>query len=209
MNAKQSLLRRFEPAGLLFNLNLSAKVWFGMFLFMSLALMVSLIASLFPRKASTESVIVVGANGEIYQGGYQHWTAVTNLHIRTAELATQALLLRSPAGFDIPGQLDLLYLPEAAARAREQCDGEAADRLARELRQKPEIFDLRYLRLSNERIRVTVRGEVVQAGFFSGQPIVHAIPFQLDLELIRNPNLALSGLAPFVVRHFIYETPQR
>ena len=42
-----------------------------------------------------------------------------------------------------------------------------------------------------------------------GQALVNAIPFQLDLELVPNSNLALQAAFPLVVHRFRYETHPR
>ncbi len=205
MNLELPFQRRVEPARLLFDLNLAAKIWFGLFLLVTLALLVSLCASLRPRAAQIQGVFVVGGDGWPYWARRMDWGAVTNLHVRMAEEATLAFLLRNPAGFDAPERVELLFLPEAASQARAQCEREAPERQARELHQKPEGLSLRYLRLSNDRIRVSVRGQLIHSGLFRGQPVADAVPFQLDLELIPNPNLALNGFIPLVVRSFHYE----
>ena len=58
--------RRVEPARLLFALNLAAKVWFGLFLLVTLALLVSLFVSLRPRAAELKGAFVIGGDGWPY-----------------------------------------------------------------------------------------------------------------------------------------------
>lgn len=199
------LFKRVEPARLLFDINLSAKIWFGLFLITLLALVLCLAALLRPRTFQPDGVFVVGGDGWPYWAKRVDWGAATNLHVRMADEATKAFLLRNPAGFDSPELVNLLFLPEAAAAAHADCEREAPDRQAKELHQKPESFSAHYLRLPNDRTRVSVHGQLVESGLFRGQPIAGAVPFQIDLELVPNPNLALNGLIPLVVRQYRYE----
>ncbi|NUQ71671.1 MAG: hypothetical protein HUU17_12740, partial [Chthonomonadales bacterium] len=123
---------------------------------------------------------------------------------------THLFLNRHPGGFDQPERLPLLFLPEAARMAREDCDREMPGRQLRLLHEKAQIARLQYLESSNQRILFTVRGHVIQSGSFNGQPLADSLPFQLDLELVPNPNLGLQASFPLVVRRLHrHENPPR
>ena len=77
------------------------------------------------------------------------------------------------------------------------------------MHEKVEITRLQYLEASNQRILFTVQGQLLQFGSFNGQPLMNSIPFQLDLELVPNPNLLLQAAFPLVVHHYRYETSSR
>lgn len=200
---------RFSPARLLTDLNYAAKIWFGLFLLMTLSQILTLILLLRPQTLNAGRTLFVASNGRGYPGEITDLAALTNLHVRVAEDATTVLLNRNPSGFDQPERIGWLFLPEAAAQARAECDQELPDRQSRQLRQKPEIARLQYLSVSNQRILVTVFGQLVQAGTFNGQPLPQTVPFQLNLDLVPNPNLTMNGAFPLVVQRFRYESTPR
>lgn len=207
MNTVPSSARAFAPVRLLVDLNFAAKIWFGLFLFMALCEAATLVMLLRPRRADERQVVFIASNGRGYGGNETELAALTNLHVRAAEDVTQALLNRNPAGFDQPERITLLFQPEAARRAQADCDQESPDRRLRQLHEKAQITRLQYLEASNQRILFTVHGYLVQSGAFNGQPLVNSLPFQLDLELVPNPNLTLQAAFPLVVHR--YETHPR
>lgn len=205
MNTTPSSPRPFAPARLLVDLNFAAKIWFGLFLFMAFCEAATLVLLLRPRRVDDRPVVFIASDGRGYGGGETELSALTNLHVRAAEDVTHVLLNRNPTDFDQPERITLLFQPEAARQARAECDQETPYRRERQLRQKPEITRLQYLEASNQRILFTVYGQLVQAGAFNGQPLVNAVPFQLDLQLVPNPNLALQAAFPLVVKQYRYE----
>lgn len=204
-----SHIRAFAPARLLVDLNFAAKIWFGLFLFMAICEAATLVVLLRPARAEGQRVLFVAGNGQAYGGDMVKLATLTNLHVRVAEDVTQALFNRNPAGFDQPDRIPLLFLPEAARQAEADCEEQSSEREARQLRQKPEITRLQYLEVSDERILFTVRGQLVQAGVFNGQALVNALPFQLNMALVPNPNLMLQAAFPLVVSRYHYEIHPR
>ena len=203
------LPRRFSPVRLLVDLNLAARVWFGLFLLMAFCEAATLLLMLRPPSLEGRRVIFVTSNGRGYGGNVTELGSLTNAHVRAAEDVTVAFLSRNPADFDQPDRIALLFQPDAARQARADCEEQGPDRRAKQLHQKPEISRLQYLEASPERILFTVQGQVVRAGVFNGQPLAGAEVFQLDLELIPNPNLTLQAAFPLVVHHYRYETHPR
>lgn len=202
-------LPRFTPARLLADLNFSAKIWFGLFLLTAVSQLLTLIVLLRPRSFDAAQVVFVDGGGQGHPGNFAELSSLTNLHVRTAEDVAYALFNRHPGGFDQPERVASLFLPPAAAQARAECETQLAEYRSRQLRQKPEITRVEYLSTSSERILVTVFGQQVQAGYFNGQPFVQSVPFQLDLDLVPNPNLSMNGRIPLVVRNFRHENPPR
>ena len=200
--------RPFTPARLLVDLNFAAKVWFGLFLLMAFCEAATLVLLLRPKRLDDRQILFVAATGIVYGGEEVDFSTITNLHVRAAEDATLVFFNRNPTDFDQPERVSLLFLPEAARDARSDCEQESAYRTARQLHQMAKITRLQYLEASNDRILFTVQGQLIQAGAFNNQPLVSAMPFQLDLELVRNPNLTLSAAFPLVVKRFLrYENP--
>ena len=209
MNTTPSSLRSFAPARLLVDLNFAAKIWFGLFLFMACCEAATLVLLLRPRRAKEHQVVFIASNGRGYGGNETELSALTNLHVRVAEDVTQAFLNRNPRDFDQPERITLLFQPEVARRARADCDRETPERQLRQLQEKALITRLQYLEASNQRILFTVQGLLMQSGAFNGQPLVNSLAFQLELELVPNPNLTLQAAFPLVVHQYRYETHPR
>ena len=209
MNTTPSLFRSFAPVRLLVDLNFAAKIWFGLFLFMAFCEAATLVLLLRPRRAEERQVVFIASNGRGYGGNETELSALTNLHVRAAEDVIQAFLNRNPSDFDQPERIILLFQPEAARKARADCDRETPERRLHQLQEKAQITRLQYLEASNQRILFTVQGLLMQSGAFNGQPLVNSLPFQLDLELVPNPNLTLQAAFPLVVHHYRYETHPR
>ncbi len=209
MNTTPSSARSFAPVRLLVDLNFAAKIWFGLFLFMALCEAATLGLLLRPRPVDQRRTVFIASDGRGYGGSETELSALTNAHVRAAEDVIQALLNRNPSGFDQPERITLLFRPEAARKARADCDQESPDRRARLLHEKAQITRLQYLEASNQRILFTVQGYVMQSGAFNSQPLVNSLPFQIELELVPNPNLTLQAAFPLVVHHYRYETHPR
>lgn len=209
MNTTPSSARSFAPVRLLVDLNFAAKIWFGLFLFMAFCEAATLTLLLRPRPVDQRQLVFIASNGRGYGGNETELAALTNLHVRVAEDVTHAFLNRHPADFDQPERITLLFETEAARKARTNCDRETPERQLRQLQEKAQITRLQYLEASNQRILFTVQGLIMQSGAFNGQPLVNSVPFQLDLELVPNPNLTLQAAFPLVVHHYRYETHPR
>ncbi len=207
MNPTAPVPRSFAPVRLLVDLNFAAKVWCGLFLFMALCEAATLLLLLRPPAAGKNRLVFINSDGRGYGGNESELATLTNLHVRVATDVTQTFLSRSPSDFDQPERIPLLFDLEAARRARADCDQEMPGRRTRQMHEKVQIARLQYLEASNQRVLFTVQGLLLQFGSFNGQPLMNSIPFQLDLELVPNPNLLLQAAFPLVVHHYRYETP--
>ncbi len=201
--------RRLDPARLLFDLNRAAKIWFVLFLVAVAALLLSLILQFVPRHNTVERFLVIASDGVAYRAAPEAFAAITNLHVRVAEDASYAFLNRSPIDFDQPERVQLLFLPEALAKAREHFAYDLRERQAKQLHQKAEISRVQFARVGEEQVLVSVRGQLIQVGVFEGQIVADPVSFKLDLDLVRNPNLSLNASFPLVVRNFKYEIIRR
>lgn len=194
-----------DPIRLLVDLNFAAKVWFSLFLLEALALVGVLAAQLFPQRLTTTRYVVVDSRGASMLGHEMPLTEATNVQFRAAADATLALLDRRPNDFDHPELLAELYMPPALAKAREWAERERPERTARSLHQKAEPTHYRYGRLNDQRVLVTITGQLILVGSIGGQSLVDSARFQLELQLIHNPDLASNARHPLVVNNFRYE----
>ena len=194
-----------DPIRLLVDLNYAAKVWFALYLVTTLALICSLVIQLFPHNSTVTRYVMVDSRGVTTLGQEVALSEATKVQFRAAEDATLALLDRRPNDFDHPELLAELFMPPALAKAREWADRERPERTARSLHQKAEPSHYQYARLNDNRVLVTITGQLVLVGSIGGQPLVDSARFQLELQLVNNPDLASNARHPLIVTNFRYE----
>ncbi len=194
-----------DPIRLLVDLNYAAKIWFVLFLITTLALVSSLVVQLFPRTHLETRYIVVDSRGASTPGYDVPLTGATNLQFRAAADATSALLDRRPNGFDHPELLAELFQPVALEKARAWSDRERPERTSKAIHQKAEPTHFEYGQLSDNRVLVTIKGQLILVGTIGTQPLVDSTQFQLELQLVINPDLASNARHPILVSNFRYE----
>ncbi len=197
--------RSVDPVRLLVDMNLAAKVWFGLFVLSLLTQIATPVWQFFTRATTVERFIVIDGQGVTRSGYVTALTQATNVQLRTAEDATRALLDRQPNDFDRPQLVAELFLPGAFAKAREWAEQERPERVARMLHQKAEPSRYQLAKLNDERVLATVSGQLVLAGSVGGQPLADSAKFTLELQLVPNPDLANNARTPLVVSNFRYE----
>lgn len=195
-----------DPVRLLVDINHAAKVWFILFLVAILALICCLAAQLFPQTKALTRYIVVDSRGVTQPAVDVLLAQATNVHFRAAADATSALLDRRPNDFDHPELLGELFLPKALDKARAWCESERPQRTSRSLHQKAEPSHYHYARLNDDRVLVTVQGQVILVGNVGGQPLVDSARFTLELQFVTNPDLTSNAQHPLLVSNFRYET---
>lgn len=195
-----------DPIRLLVDINHAAKIWFVLFLVSMVALMCSLVSQLFPQTTALTRYIVVDSRGVTTPAVDVLLSQATNIHFRAAADATSALLDRRPSDFDHPELLAELFLPKALEKARAWSESERQQRALRSLHQKAEPSHYHYARLNDDRVLVTVQGQMILVGTVGGQPLVDSARFTLELQLVNNPDLASNARHPLLVSNFRYET---
>jgi hypothetical protein len=128
-----------------------------------------------------------------------------DLHAQQAELATITFLERNPKDFDHPDLLRQLFLKSAWQKALDHRTREAVEFRAKQLHQKPEIAKIDILATRENKLLVSVSGQVIRTGIFQEKVFTEAFNFKLNLRLLRNPNMAANGRFPTAVGDFKYE----
>lgn len=150
-----------------------------------------------------ERVVVLDGAGSFHVSPLLGFEEANRLHEQHALLACLALFQRNPGGFDLPELLDRLFLPEAAARAREDLKAEAEVFAARSLHQKVEVLRLTVLETRGNQVLVQAEGQWLRTGILGQAPAFTEAPgFTARFTFARNPDLAANGRFPLAVWHY-------
>jgi len=152
-----------------------------------------------------ERVVIIDPSQTYYISPLLQFQEAKDLHIQQAELATTALLERSPKDFDHVDLLKQMFLKSALQKAQDQRTREAVEFRSKQLHQKPEIGRIDILATRENEVLATVSGQVIRTGIFQEKAFTEAFNFKLSLRLLRNPNMALNGRFPTAVSDFKYE----
>lgn len=137
------------------------------------------------------------------------FAAASELHVQQALLATTALLLRNPAGFDQPEVLEALFGGNALAQATHLRGLEGAEFHERQLHQKPQVARINAIETRDDRAQIEVTGTLLRTGLYQNTPFAEVLPFRLRLTFRPNPDLLRNRRQPTLVTEFelAYEPP--
>ncbi|MCZ7636798.1 MAG: hypothetical protein M5U12_12615 [Verrucomicrobia bacterium] len=135
----------------------------------------------------------------------------SELHVQQALLATTALLLRNPAGFDQPEVLEALFGRNALAQATHLRGLEGTEFHERQLHQKPQVARINAIETRDDRAQIEVTGTLLRTGLYQKTPFAEVLPFRLRLTFRPNPDLLRNRRQPTLVTEFelAYEPPPR
>jgi hypothetical protein len=195
---------RFNPTRLFVEKDRLAWFWF-------LFAMAVLVAAALDRFAliqsfnRSERVVVVDPADTYYVSPILKFQDAKQLHVQQSELAADAFLDRSPDNFDNEDLLKEMFLKPALDKAQIERHSEAPEFKAKQLHQKVEIARIDILNTRDNVVLTQVTGQLIRAGIFDGRAFTEAVPFQLRLKFLRNPNMLLNGRFPTAVSDFRYE----
>lgn len=181
--------------------------WFWFFVAVAVTLLAALDRyHLVQQFKHRERVVIIDPSQTYYVSPLLQFEEASTLHVQQAELATLALLQRSPRDFDQPELLKRMFLASALRKAEESKTRDSIEFRAKQLHQKPEISKIEILATREEEILASVSGQILRVGVFQERAFTEAFGFKLSLRLLRNPNLATNGRFPTAVGDFTYET---
>jgi hypothetical protein len=203
-NAPKAPRPRFNPTRLFVEKDRLAWFWF---LFAMAVLLISAVNCIFLVQSfkRSERVIVVDPANTYFVSPILKFEDAKELHAQQSELATIAFLERNPKTFDNEDLLKQMFLKAALAKAQAERHSEDSEFEAKELHQKAEIARIDILNTRENVVLTQVTGQLIRTGIFDGKAFTEAVPFQLTLKLLRNPNMALNGRFPTAVGDFKYE----
>jgi hypothetical protein len=197
--------RKLSPVNIFTDGLIASKIWFG------LALVATGIALIEPimivsAMKKEERVIALDALGTIYVSPLKDFGSASELHSSQIQLATSALLDRNPEGPDNENLLKAMYLTDSYEQAKNQIKAESEEFKIKELHQKAEITGIEVIGTRENAILGRAVGQLIRAGVFNGQSFSESIHFDLNLTLVRNPDLRQNGRFPTAVYAFKFNT---
>jgi hypothetical protein len=145
---------------------------------------------------------VLDPAGNVFVTPGRAFDEAKELHIEQGLLATSALLLRNPAGFDLTELLQTLFAANAFNQAVALKAAESTEFGEKQIHQKPLVTRIEALGIRPDAVRLQVTGQLKRDGIFRQQPFTEVLPFVLDLVLKHNPDLLRNRRQPTVVVEF-------
>ncbi|MDR2462297.1 MAG: hypothetical protein LBD30_00755 [Verrucomicrobiales bacterium] len=199
-----------HPVEIFTNNRMAARFWFftSLCAMMALAVMPCLLVRAY--RVPERAVVLNTATGSMVYAPVLGFMDADELHAYHARLATLTLLQTNPNGADFPELVDRLFL--AGARRQVQQQFAASEDLFknRQLRQKPEIAEIKILRRGGSvggmaAVEAQVSGQLIRSGVNNGMAFTEPVNFAIRYALVRNPDLLNNNLFPLAVGTYQYQ----
>ena len=164
-----------------------------------------------------EKVVILDPGGTMIYSPLLGFEEAGQLHAYHVRLACLALLQRNPVGPDLPDLLKRIFLESARKKAAAIFLAQNPESKEKQIHQKVEItkIDILDSRKINdnsgqtyEAVNVRAQGNLIRTGTVNKLEFREPVKFQIELLLLRNPDLLGNGRLPLVVQDFKYsETP--
>lgn len=149
-----------------------------------------------------ERVIVYDPNGPTYSvTPLLSFEEAQELHQSIAMDAASALLNRNPKGLDRDDLMKALFLRDAREKVAALLEQEGPEFGTKNFHQKVNAT-VETITPSGETVIVTIRGQVIRSGVFNGRSLVETKNINLQLTLLRNPNMFVNKRYPLSVCAF-------
>jgi len=154
-----------------------------------------------------ERVIALDSLGTVYVSPLKDFRDAKELHASQITLAVTSLLDRNPNGVDNPDLFKNMYLPAALAAAKKMIEKDKPEFTAKQLHQKCEIENIEILETRDTYLLGKATGKIIRSGVFNDTAFTEAIPFEMSVTLVRNPDIRQNGRFPTAVYAFQF-TPK-
>ncbi len=151
---------------------------------------------------------VLGPTGELLgYGSLKRLSELTNVCLAQVYSATDALLMRNPAGFARPLLLEQMFSPEALKHAQKMNKPEEENFARFFLTQRPDIDGITLLDSDETHFKALVAGKLSRHGTYNGQslPPIPPVPFTLKMDMRCDPTRSARYGNLLFVEDFDYE----
>jgi hypothetical protein len=161
-----------------------------------------------------EKVVILDPSGSLIYSpllGFEEAGQLNAYHVR---LACLSFLQRNPKGLDLPELYQKIYIEPARSYGRKLINSTANEFSNKQIHQKVELTAIRILETKKisdsngaayEAIVVHANGNLIKTGIVNDLEFREPATFQMELVLIRNPNLLQGGMLPLVVYQLTYK----
>jgi hypothetical protein len=178
--------------------NFFVKIWIFTMMFFGVLVVGILISNKLAQK-----VLVVNSDGSILYSEAVPIEIAEKLHKKCARDAAEALLMRNPKGLDNFDLFEAMYRGEAKEEALKEISLNRSSYAEKKIHQKLEISDTEYSKRDDGIITITFIGQVILNGVTKSQhtskPFQYAKPYELILDLARNPSVGSDLYTPYVI----------
>jgi len=152
--------------------------------------------------------VLVVDEGGYYKGKLEDFHQATTLHEEQTEIAALCLFQRSPKKLDYEDRLKQLFATDAYSKAQEMISADMAEFRTKSLHQKVEIREVITLPVRGKGVLSSLKGQLLRTGMFEGKVFSETLKLELNLQFVRNPNMAMNGAYPSIVTDFdVITTP--
>jgi hypothetical protein len=144
-------------------------------------------------------VIVMDSRDTFYLSSAGSFETSKHIHAELARLAADTIFSRNPDGFDAPERLERLFNPFCTEKLKKEAALDAEVYRSQQIHQKFEAGTIREINVAPDAVLVSVEGQVLRSGNFSGRLINEAKHATLFLKLRVNDDMAFNGRYPLVV----------
>lgn len=128
--------------------------------------------------------------------------SATPLQHAAAQDAAYAMLMRGPAQVDRPSQLELWFTKKGRDKVETLVESESAEFLAKQFHQKVNIEETGSIATGDGQFTAKVTGQLIRTGLLNGRVHVETRLFELQLRMVRNPDMLTNKRYPFAAWDF-------
>lgn len=206
-------LPKLNAVTVITNNAIAARVW------MVIAIVLAVTASASPyftiqAMKQKEKVVILDPSGSLIYSpllGFEESGQLNAYHVR---LACLSFLQRNPRRLDLPELYQKIYIEPARSYGRQLINSTANEFSQKQIHQKVELTTIRILETKKisdsngavyEAVVVHANGNLIKTGIVNDLEFREPAKFQMELVLIRNPNLLQGGMLPLVVYQLNYK----
>jgi hypothetical protein len=123
--------------------------------------------------------------------------SATPLQHAAAQDATYAMLMRGPTEVDRPLQIDLWFTKNGREKVQALLKSETPEFTAKQFHQKVSIEETGSIATGDGQFTAKVSGQLIRTGLLNGRLHVETKLFELQLRMIRNPDMLTNRRYPF------------
>ena len=143
-------------------------------------------------------VIVMDSRDTFYLSSAGSFETSKHIHAELARLAADTIFSRNPDGFDSPERLERLFNPFCTEKLKKEAAIDAEVYRSQQIHSKFEAGTIREINVAPDEVLVSVEGQVLRNGNFSGRLINDAKKVTVFLKLKVNNDMVFNGRYPMV-----------
>ena len=206
-------MKKFDAVNVITNNAIAARIWMMLAIVLGIGMAFTPYFTIQAMKQKEKVVILDPSGSLIYSPllGFEEAGQLNAYHVR---LACLSFLQRNPRGLDLPELYEKVFIEPARSYGKKLINSTANEFSNKQIHQKVELTTIRILETKKisdsngavyEAIVVHANGNLIKTGIIRDLEFREPAKFQMELVLIRNPNLLQGGMLPLVVYQLNYK----